>query len=46
MRQEIVRSALEHMEEEVPLPFVGSVRLADGAEAIADQMRATLQFDL
>jgi Zn-dependent peptidase ImmA (M78 family)/transcriptional regulator with XRE-family HTH domain len=46
VRQEIVRSALQDMEEEEPLPFVGSLGLGDGAQVIADQMRAVLHFDL
>jgi Zn-dependent peptidase ImmA (M78 family) len=46
VRQEIVRSALEDMEEDQPLPFVGSLQLTDGAQVIADRMSAALRFDL
>jgi Zn-dependent peptidase ImmA (M78 family) len=45
-RQALVRSALEDAEEDDALPFVGSVRPEQGAEALADVMRRTLKFDL
>ena len=45
-RQALVRSALEHAEEDPPLPFVGSVQAREGAEALAEAMRRTLAFDL
>jgi hypothetical protein len=45
-RQALVRSALEDAEEDEALPFVGSVQPEQGAEALADAMRRTLDFDL
>ncbi|MGH6921215.1 MAG: helix-turn-helix domain-containing protein, partial [Geminicoccaceae bacterium] len=45
-RQALVRSALEDAEEDEALPFVGSVQPGQGAEALADAMRGTLEFDL
>ena len=44
-RQALVRDALEDAEEAEPLPFVGSVRAAQGPEALAEAMRAALAFD-
>ena len=45
-RQALVRSALEDVEEDEPLPFVGSVQPGQGAGALADAIRRTLEFDL
>lgn len=45
-RQALVRSALEEAEEDENLTFVGSVQLDQGAEALAEAMRGTLQLDL
>ena len=45
-RQALVRAALEDVEEAEPLPFVGSVRVEQGAAAIAAATRETLAFDL
>ena len=46
VRQALIRSALADVEEEEPLPFVGSMRVEQGPEAIARAMAATLQVDL
>ena len=45
-RQALVRAALEDVEEAEPMPFVGSVRVEQGASAIAAAMREALGFDL
>lgn len=46
VRQALVRSALEDMEEEEPLAFVGSMHYEQGAEAIAERLQQVLRFDL
>ena len=46
VRQALVRSALEDMEEEKPLPFVGSMTIEQGAQAITEKMRAVLEIDI
>lgn len=46
VRQALVQSALQDLEEDQPVPFVGSMRVDQGAPEIAEAMRATLQFDL
>lgn len=45
-RQGMVRALLEAEDEAVTLPFVGSMRMADGAEAVLRSIVATLQLDL
>lgn len=45
-RQEMVRSLLEDEEEAVPLPFVGSMSMRDGVEAVLRSLRETLDLDL
>jgi Zn-dependent peptidase ImmA (M78 family)/transcriptional regulator with XRE-family HTH domain len=45
-RQEMVRSVLEDEDEAVPLPFVGSMALGDGAETVLQSIRDTLKLDL
>jgi Zn-dependent peptidase ImmA (M78 family) len=46
VRQALVLSALQDMQEDEPLPFVGSVRPEQGPQAIADAMRTALDFDI
>ncbi len=46
VRQALVQSALEDVEEDQPVPFVGSMRMEQGSEEIAEAMRAALEFDL
>lgn len=46
VRQALVLSALQDMQEDDPLPFVGSLRPEQGPQALADAMRTTLDFDL
>jgi Zn-dependent peptidase ImmA (M78 family)/transcriptional regulator with XRE-family HTH domain len=41
-RQGIVKAALEEAEDAEPLAFIDSARTADGPEAVAESMRATL----
>ncbi len=45
-RQALVREGLEEAEEAEPLPFVGSMKVEQGAAAIAGAMSETLDFDL
>jgi Zn-dependent peptidase ImmA (M78 family) len=45
-RQSMVRALLEDEEEADPLPFVGSVRMADGAPALLASIRKTLRISL
>jgi Zn-dependent peptidase ImmA (M78 family)/transcriptional regulator with XRE-family HTH domain len=45
-RQEMVRSLLEDEDEAVPLPFVGSMTMRDGAEAVLQSIRETLDLHL
>lgn len=46
VRQALVLSALQDLEEDETLPFVGSMRAEQGPEAIANAMRLALRFDL
>ena len=39
-----IEPALEEAEEDQPLPFVGSARMADGIDALAGSMREVLSF--
>jgi Zn-dependent peptidase ImmA (M78 family)/transcriptional regulator with XRE-family HTH domain len=41
-RQQLVRAALEETEEDKPLPFVGSARIANGVDALVASMRSIL----
>lgn len=41
-RQQLVKAALEDMEEDEPLKFVGSAQMRDGVEALVNSMRQTL----
>ncbi|WP_263419314.1 ImmA/IrrE family metallo-endopeptidase [Terriglobus albidus] len=43
-RQEIVRDLLEDLDEATPKSFVGSFRLADGEQSVADQVSALLDI--
>lgn len=43
-RQGLVRSALDEAEEDEPLPFVGSAKVHDGADALVGSMREVLGF--
>jgi Zn-dependent peptidase ImmA (M78 family) len=45
-RQEMVRALLEDEEEAVRLPFVGSMSMRDGVEAVLQSIRETLDLDL
>lgn len=45
-RQEMVRALLEDEDEAVPLPFVGSMSMRDGVEAVLQSIRETLDLDL
>jgi len=45
-RQGMVRALLEDEEDTKPLPFVGSVRMRQGASAILSSIRETIQIDL
>jgi transcriptional regulator with XRE-family HTH domain len=45
-RQSTVRDVLVDEEETRPLPFVGSMTMADGIEAVLDSIRRTLGIDL
>jgi Zn-dependent peptidase ImmA (M78 family) len=45
-RQEMVRALLEAEDEASQLAFVGSARVADGAENVANAIAKTLGFDL
>lgn len=46
VRQAMVVDALEDLEEAVELPFVGSARVEQGPDLIAEKIMATLDFDL
>lgn len=46
MRQSVMRSALEDDEDIGPLPFIGSMRMANGVAAVAASITKTLGFDL
>lgn len=46
VRQALVQSALEDIEDDQPIPFVGSIGMDRGPQDIAAAMRTTLQFDL
>lgn len=43
-RQEIVRDLLEDLDEAAPKTFVGSSRLAEGAQVVADRVSALLEI--
>lgn len=43
-RQGLVRATLEEAEEDEPLPFVGSVRIDDGVDALIGSIRQILGF--
>lgn len=45
-RQEMVRALLEAEDEAVPLPFVGSMTMRDGAEAVINAISIALGLDL
>jgi Zn-dependent peptidase ImmA (M78 family)/transcriptional regulator with XRE-family HTH domain len=45
-RQEMVRTLLEDEDEAVHLPFVGSMSMRDGVEAVLQSIRETLDLDL
>jgi Zn-dependent peptidase ImmA (M78 family) len=45
-RQEMARALLEEEDEAVPLPFVGSMSMRDGVEAVLQSIRETLDLDL
>ncbi len=45
-RQGLVRAALEEAEEDEPLAFVGSARIAEGVDAVVESMRATFGVNL
>lgn len=45
-RQRLVLAALEDAEEDEPLSFVASVRVADGVDAVVKSMRDVLQFNI
>ena len=45
-RQEMVRAALEDEDEAVQLPFVASMTMRDGVEAVLQSIRKTLDLDL
>ena len=45
-RQGILRAMLEAEEEAAHLPFVGSVKLSDGVDAVASSIAHTLNFSL
>lgn len=45
-RQGLVKAALEEAEDDEPLAFVGSARIADGVDAVVESMRATFGVNL
>ena len=45
-RQGMVRALLEVEDEAMPLPFVGSINMADGAEIVLADIADTLELDL
>lgn len=45
-RQNMVRDILIDEEEAKPLPFIGSMRIADGVDAVLASIRQTLHLDL
>ena len=45
-RQQMIRAALEDEEEAVRLPFVASMSMRDGADAVLRSIRETLDLDL
>ena len=45
-RQQMIRAALEDEEEAVRLPFVASISMRDGADAVLRSIRETLDLDL
>jgi len=45
-RQEMVRSLLEDEDEAVPLPFVASMSMRDGGEAVLQSIHEALELDL
>lgn len=44
-RQDMVRAVLIDEEESEPLPFIGSMRMADGVEAVRASIRRTTRID-
>lgn len=46
VRQSIIRAVLEDEDEAVPLPFVGSMDIADGVTAVLASIRNTIDVDL
>jgi Zn-dependent peptidase ImmA (M78 family) len=45
-RQEMVRALLEEEDEATPRPFVGSISMHNGVEAVLQSIRETLDLDL
>jgi Zn-dependent peptidase ImmA (M78 family)/transcriptional regulator with XRE-family HTH domain len=45
-RQEMVRAALEDADESVRLPFVASMTMRDGAEAVLQSIRESIDLDV
>ncbi|MEA3227400.1 MAG: ImmA/IrrE family metallo-endopeptidase [Planctomycetota bacterium] len=45
-RQGMVRALLEDEEDTKPLPFVGSMRMRQGASAVLSSIRETIQIDI
>lgn len=45
-RQSLVRATLEDEEDPTPLPFIGSVRMADGLAAVLQSIKSKLKVDL
>src|SRR6185437_8021680 len=45
-RQQLVRSALEETEEDVPIKFVGSAQMEDGVDKLVNKMRKTLGLSI
>lgn len=45
-RQSMLRAALEDEDEAVQRPFVGSMKMADGVEAVVKSIRETVNIDL
>jgi len=45
-RQGMVRALLEDEEDTKPLPFVGSMRMRQGASAVLSSIRKTIQIDI
>lgn len=45
-RQSIIRAVLEDEDEAEKLPFVGSMKMSDGVEAVVNAIRETVEVDL